>query len=496
MLDERGLSLAHPRQEWMLQADAGQLVAPIMERVRAGQTEFDLTFEGKRKVYTVARFSSERFNVLHSWYIVSCRDYDEVISAVTFKFRRLLTCMAVVGAVVIMIIMALTRRLVSRPLAALTRSAERVAAGNLQTDWAGAARRDEIGVLGQAFGRMTASLQDQTRLIRQSADMLEQAASRITNICREQEETVQANKTTTAEVAASVHQISATAHELANTMQNVREMSASTAAHADAGQASLKQLASTMERLLQATSGISQRLSAINSKATSINSVITTITKVADQTNLLSLNAAIEAEKAGAYGVGFAVVAREIRRLADQTAIATLDIERIIRDMQEAVDAGVREMDIFVREVKSGTQVAGETGNRLGATIAQVQAMGPRFEQVNNGMREQSQGAAEISQAMGQISDKAVQTTAGLAQIVAAVQDLRAAAAELQRQVARFTMYPSPFRGNPTVAWHSYSRPSLPTHDHAESTGYAFSTDHLVRPIHQRTGRAQTRIKN
>ena len=86
--------------------------------------------------------------------------------------------------------------------------------------------------------------------------------------------------------------------------------------------------------------------------------VVTTITKVADQTNLLSINAAIEAEKAGEYGRGFLVVAREIRRLADQTAVATLDIENMVRHMQDAVSAGVMQMDKFSDEVR-GRRAAG-----------------------------------------------------------------------------------------------------------------------------------------
>ena len=440
MLDERGLVISHPRKDWILNAEAGRMMEPIMARIRAGQTQFELEFDGQRKVYTVAKFSSERFNILHTWYIVSCREYDEIVAEVDDQFQWLLLCMVLMGGLVIVLIMALTHRLVSRPLAGLTQAAQRVAGGDLKAGLTTSTRRDEIGVLTQAFSLMTGSLQDQTRLIRQSVDTLEHSAGRINNICRGQEQTIQENKATTSEVAASVHQISATSRELAGTMQNVREISSSTEASADAGHASLEQLSHTMQRLMQATGGMSRRLVAINDKALAISSVITAITKVADQTNLLSLNAGIEAEKAGEYGVGFAVVAREIRRLADQTAIATLDIERIIHEMQGAVNAGVKEMDGFVEEVKTGAQAAGEAGSRLSATIEQVKAMAPRFEQVNNGMHEQSQGAAEISDAMRQLSDKAVQTTEGLAQIENAAEALRRAAADLQQQVTRFSI--------------------------------------------------------
>src|SRR6201999_4020148 len=96
------------------------------------------------------------------------------------------------------------------------------------------------------------------------------------------------------------------------------------------------------------------KLTVLSEKAGNINQVVTTITKVADQTNLLSLNAAIEAEKAGEYGRGFAVVATEIRRLADQTAVATYDIEQMVKEIQSAVATGVMGMDKFSQEVRRG----------------------------------------------------------------------------------------------------------------------------------------------
>src|SRR5215211_7523474 len=109
-----------------------------------------------------------------------------------------------------------------------------------------------------------------------------------------------------------------------------------------------------MRQLSASTTSISAKLSAIQQKAASINLAVTTITKVADQTNLLSVNAAIEAEKAGEYGLGFLVLAREIRRLADQSAVATLDIERMVKEMQYSVSAGVMEMDKFTDQVRQG----------------------------------------------------------------------------------------------------------------------------------------------
>src|SRR6185295_13744886 len=115
------------------------------------------------------------------------------------------------------------------------------------------------------------------------------------------------------------------------------------AALAGSGQAGLSRMEETMRQVMEAAASINTKLGVLNEKAGNINQVVVTITKVADQTNLLSLNAAIEAEKAGEYGRGFAVVATEIRRLADQTAVATYDIEQMVGDIQAAVSDGVRD---------------------------------------------------------------------------------------------------------------------------------------------------------
>ena len=123
-------------------------------------------------------------------------------------------------------------------------------------------------------------------------------------------------------------------------MEEVHTRAREASSLAGVGRAGLSGMEATMQQLADATGSISAKLGMIREKAGGINSVVTTITKVADQTNLLSINAAIEAEKAGEAGRGFLVVAREIRRLADQTAVATLDIEQMVRQMQAAVSAG------------------------------------------------------------------------------------------------------------------------------------------------------------
>jgi methyl-accepting chemotaxis protein WspA len=239
-------------------------------------------------------------------------------------------------------------------------------------------------------------------------------------------------------VAAAVQEISATGRELSGTMDEVNASANQAAALASAGRERLADMEGAMRQLVESTASISAKLATIREKADNINVVVTTITKVADQTNLLSINAAIEAEKAGEYGRGFLVVAREIRRLADQTAVATLDIENMVRLMQEAVTGGVMQMDKFSEEVRSGAGRVRELNEQTGKIIGEVGGLSDRFKLVNEGMRQQAAGAAQINEAMATISGGAQQTAAALEEFHKATDHLRQSVEALNQEVARF----------------------------------------------------------
>jgi methyl-accepting chemotaxis protein WspA len=223
-------------------------------------------------------------------------------------------------------------------------------------------------------------------------------------------------------------------------MTEVSAVAEHTATLAGSGQVGLTRMEDTMRRVMDAAGSINAKLAVLNEKAGNINQVVTTITKVADQTNLLSLNAAIEAEKAGEYGRGFAVVATEIRRLADQTAVATYDIEQMVKDIQSAVSAGVMGMDKFSEEVRRGMQDVQQIGGQLTEIIQQVQALAPRCEAVNEGMQAQATGAEQITQALAQLSEAAQQTVESLRQSGQAIDGLNQAAVGMRTGVSRFKL--------------------------------------------------------
>ncbi|WP_026098295.1 HAMP domain-containing methyl-accepting chemotaxis protein [Kamptonema formosum] len=295
--------------------------------------------------------------------------------------------------------------------------------------------------LGMAIGPLTAVIfgfyfsNAITRPVKQSAIQITSSTTQISASSKELEAMMREQVASTNEVVATAKEIAATSGELVKTMDEVGEMAQGTATAAGAGQKDLVRMEAVMRQLGKATLSISSKLGVISEKANNINSAVTTITSVADRTNLLSLNAAIEAEKAGEYGLGFAVVAREIRRLADQTAVATLDIEQMVKEMQSAVSTGVMEMDKFSKEVMRSVKDVRNISGQLGQVIERVQALTPRFEEVNQGMEAQSAGALQISEAMVQLSEASSQTADSLREINRAIGQLNEAAQSLRREI-------------------------------------------------------------
>ncbi len=297
---------------------------------------------------------------------------------------------------------------------------------------------DEVGRLAKSFNQLMEKLSDLVKQVQNSGVQVTSSSTQIAASSRELEASVSEQASSTNEVVATAKEISTTSQELSHTMNDSTQVASQLGTLANHGQDSIHQIENTMQQLRSATQSISSKLSTINDKAGNINSVVTTITKVADQTNLLSLNAAIEAEKAGEYGLGFSVVAREIRRLADQSAVATLDIEQMVNEMQSAVSAGVMEMDKFSKEVTNGVEVVNSLSSNLEMFIDQVQQLTPRFESVNEGMHSQSEGAKQISESMIQLNEGAQQVAESLRELNEAIEQLNEAAHGMQDEVAKF----------------------------------------------------------
>jgi methyl-accepting chemotaxis protein WspA len=369
-------------------------------------------------------------------------EHEETIAAERTRFW--LTTLIVVSILSVVIIVSfgwLVAREILRPTGALIKRVDEMAGGASDlTARIAVESNDELGQLATGINSLIGKIQIVVQRVRQASVQVLSTASEMAATAKQQETTVHGLGSSTTEIAAAVREISATGKQLAGTMAEVNQRANQAAQLATAGRSDLAKMESNMKQLVEATDSIASKLAIIREKAENINLVVTTITKVADQTNLLSINAAIEAEKAGEYGRGFLVVAREIRRLADQTAVATLDIENIVRHMQDAVSAGVMQMDKFSGEMRGGVQRVAEISSQTGQIIEDVQTLSERFDLVNEGMRNQSLGAEQINEAMVQLTDGARQTQTALEEFHKAAAHLRESVELLNEDVARFTV--------------------------------------------------------
>ncbi len=298
--------------------------------------------------------------------------------------------------------------------------------------------RDELGILVLNLNQMITHLRMIVGQVQHSGVQVTSSSTELSATAREQEAIMTHQVEAANKVVHSVKEISDVAMHLVETMQHVAAMSQEAAGLADSSQSDLLRMEDAMRQMEDASKSISGRLQTISEKAENITTVVTTINKVAEQTNLLSLNASIEAEKAGEYGRGFTVVAREIRRLADQTAVATLDIDQMVQEMQSAVSSGIMEMDKFIADVRHSAENVGKISMQLTLIIDQVQALTPNFEEVNVAMSHQSGNAQKINGEIMSLSEELQQTKDSLHETYAVIEQLNEAAKGLKEQVSRF----------------------------------------------------------
>ena len=362
-------------------------------------------------------------------------------------------CLALAGLLVFII-----SRGITQPLGKVMSIAGEIAAGNIDEaraqigmlggepagapgrDTAEPSRfRDEVWQLASVFAHMTNSLHSLVLQVQRSGIQVLASSTEISASSRQMEATAAQQAASTNQVNVTAREISSSCRLLLESVNRVLTVASETLSLAQEGQNRLSGMKSTMGELTKATSSIASQLDGISKMAGSIGVVITTMTKVADQTNLLSLNATIEAEKAGKYGLGFSVVAREIQRLADQTAVATLDIENLVRKMGATVSTGVAEMDEFVMQVrKTVEEVETISSELVSSIINHLHELLPRFKELGSAMDAQSAGADEISKAMNQLSEGAEQTRMVIHDFTNVTQQLIMAAGELQQEVSRF----------------------------------------------------------
>jgi len=327
-----------------------------------------------------------------------------------------------------------------RKIGLILQLTERAEAGNLAEAHIELDGDQPIDRLGQRVERTFKAIAQLLGAVRRSGKGVTRDTETLAVHVTQQEASASELAVTFNEVTATSSEIASSSKKLVAIVEDVyREIERVRVSGVD-GQQDLSAMQSAMGQMTSALDDISSRLELLNEKAANINTIGTTIARVADQTNLLSLNASIEAEKAGEYGKGFSVVAREIRRLADQTAVSTLDIEQMVKDIRGALSATLMGTDQFANDIRGGVEHVRRVAERLGQIIASMQGLPDHLDAAQTQIQSHAVGAQQISSSIHQLNDVAQQMAETTRESKQSIQSLENSVEVMDTSVARFKL--------------------------------------------------------
>jgi methyl-accepting chemotaxis protein len=328
-------------------------------------------------------------------------------------------------------------RLIVAPLRQTVTFAQRIAAGDLSQDIP-QERRDEVGQLLAAMQDMTVSLRNLVSRIGGGVGQIAAAAEQLSAITAQTSAGVQTQKLETEQTATAMHQMAATVQEVAQNAEQASLAARDADLEAQQGNRVVQQAVDQIDSLASEVEQSAKAIADLNQESARIGSVLEVIRNVAEQTNLLALNAAIEAARAGEQGRGFAVVADEVRALAKRAQESTEEIESLIAGLQRMAKGAVQQMDSSRDLTRRTVELAGEAGDALGRITQAVSTIEQMNQQIAAAAEEQSAVAEAINESVTRVRDIGEQSATASEQTAASSAELARLGVELQGLVRQF----------------------------------------------------------
>jgi methyl-accepting chemotaxis protein len=384
---------------------------------------------------------------------------DEIMEEVNSR-SILILLIGFAGFIILFIIIILISKNISKPISKAVELGEFLAAGDFQEAQALIENmrgdyekkgimtnndsflnsKNEVVRLVRTALIMTSNLSSLIGKVQQSSLEVRSAVNEINASARDLETSATEQAASSHEVTASSTEIASISDKLVKTMDAISGKIQLSVQNTQDGKVKLDEMERHVSGFVNSTKLFYDKFSIVEDKAKKISGIVTTINKISDQTGLLALNAAIEAERAGEYGKGFSIVAREISRLSDLTKIAAKDIAYMVKEMQNSVKTGIGEITKFTDNVNLTITEVIDISRHLSSIIDEVQEMEPEFRVVNSGMKNQNSAANQINQAMKQLNITIDQTKNSLTEFQKATNQLVQSMHELSEEISLFKL--------------------------------------------------------